>query len=211
MIGAITVIAWAFLKLGLCRQFALEADNGCLGGDDHIILPPGEPNPESSPAVSSDTPGETIVTGAILRLCSKRIRKMIRGAFTVCTSGVLCYFAFCVFMQHTGSPVASAVALSVSVCGAALCLLGCHRHSPAISIALSLLVAGMTASQTSHWFAGAPLYAPFGVLSIAGGICAGTATCLTMCFFWRKRATVRSSTPNDPVVRSKNTNDTEVL
>ena len=31
----------ATFQLGLYRQFTLEADNGCLGGDNHIILPPG--------------------------------------------------------------------------------------------------------------------------------------------------------------------------
>ncbi len=122
---------------------------------------------------------------AICRQCNNRIRELILGTFVICTSGLLLFFAFSVFMQHTGSRAVSAMALLVSACCAVLCFASCHRRSPAIGIALSLLVAGVTASQVSHRLAGAPLYAPFGVLSVVGGTCSAMAICLVVYFLWR--------------------------
>jgi len=119
------------------------------------------------------------------RQCNTGIWELTLATFVVFASGLLLFVAFSVFMQHTGSRAVSAMALLVSACCAVLCFESCHRRSPAIGIALSLLVAGVTASQVSHRLAGAPLYAPFGVLSVVGGTCSAMATCLVVYFLWR--------------------------
>ncbi|GAB6188116.1 hypothetical protein JCM17478_36180 [Thermopirellula anaerolimosa] len=83
-------------------------------------------------------------------------------------------------LRHTGSWGAAALGILVSFFVGAGLLRLCYHRSAAIGVALSALGGAIAAGEVSYYFAGAPKYAPYGVLSIAGGAAVGIAAVLAI-------------------------------
>ena len=118
---------------------------------------------------------------------SKRVYSILLRTAIAFVSLVLLCWALHLVTRHSDSLAVGALAVLVSFAVAVLCLLWGYRRSPAISAALTLLAAAMTAGEVSHRLGGAPQYAPHGVLSLAAGTAVGGAACLLYCFVVRRK------------------------
>lgn len=103
-------------------------------------------------------------------------------AITISVSIVIMSWAAYLLIRHTSSAAVGAIAMFVSFLVAVLLLQWCYGRSAAIGAALSVLGAALAAGEVSHRFAGAPRYAPHGVLSLAAGAGVGFVACLVVYF-----------------------------
>jgi len=111
--------------------------------------------------------------------CPSRI--VLPVAITIFVSiGIVSWAAY-LLMRHTGSPAVTTIALLASFLTGVVLLQWCYRRSPAIGVALSVLGAAITAAEVSYRLAGAPRYAPYGVLSLAAGAGVGLVACVAVC------------------------------
>lgn len=112
----------------------------------------------------------------------RQSRIVLLLVIVISVSAVIMSWAVYLLMRHTGSVAVSAIALLVSFLVAVSFLEWCCARSGAIGAAASVLGAAIAAAEVSYHFAGAPQYAPYGVLSIAAGAGVGIVACLAVYF-----------------------------